>query len=313
MKRRNLSIVMLLILLVLITACNTDNNRRLINEADGYKAYVQTGYKCAEEIEEIGSLNNNIYFFPCVESIQYTIETNDGSEYSIYQVLEDEHLSLEELYTLLDGKLYKEQLSLEVRTLFESNFTYITLYSYEYISTINNYELYTSVNSNQTCDMEVSFTINEAEFNRNSGCANDFITIGYFAIKDNTLYKIENLVTSGEISVDDILTIEERFLEYTNPRLNTLLSQSEILTQNEDTYYVYFYSLTCGHCNSMKADIISHILQSDDTFYLASVQDLQVNGGWPADITGVPTMVKVVNGELTERFVGTSEIASLIE
>ena len=45
---------------------------------------------------------------------------------------------------------------------------------------------------------------------------------------------------------------------------------SEIFKQSGSTYYVYLYSETCSHCNSIKNIMIDKALKDDETIYFVS-------------------------------------------
>lgn len=49
---------------------------------------------------------------------------------------------------------------------------------------------------------------------------------------------------------------------------------SDIFSIGSDTYYVYFYSTTCSHCNNLKEFIISLALQRDDIYFVEASQEI---------------------------------------
>lgn len=49
---------------------------------------------------------------------------------------------------------------------------------------------------------------------------------------------------------------------------------SDIFSIESNTYYVYFYSTTCSHCNNLKEFIISLALQRDDIYFVEASQEI---------------------------------------
>ena len=103
---------------------------------------------------------------------------------------------------------------------------------------------------------------------------------------------------------------------------DALISWSDIFIQKEDSYYVYFYSELCGHCTSIKQDVISFYLKETYTMYFVCTDYEKVIGP-KGDIRGIdniddfyifgtPFMVKLVDHIVTSYYSGSSEILALI-
>lgn len=94
---------------------------------------------------------------------------------------------------------------------------------------------------------------------------------------------------------------------------------SETFKQVEDSYYAYFYSLSCSHCASLKNDIIEFALTKKETIYFVkSSPEINVNDQKPSEpgvnnsselvIRGYPTLLKIVDHILTFNIAGVSPI-----
>jgi thioredoxin-related protein len=101
--------------------------------------------------------------------------------------------------------------------------------------------------------------------------------------------------------------------DYDHQLLIHIVDQNVLLTQPEEVYYIYFYSLTCSHCNSIKEEMIEFVINSDNLYYYSSIQDLQSTNGIPTYLEVVPTLVKVENGLITETVTGVIEIREHID
>ena len=85
-----------------------------------------------------------------------------------------------------------------------------------------------------------------------------------------------------------------------------------------ESYYVYFYSLTCSHCNEIKNYIIKKALDQRNIYFVkASSKDqitsdpkMQKYAENPGDIwiLGHPTLIKILNKKCVKYFTGTTQI-----
>lgn len=101
-----------------------------------------------------------------------------------------------------------------------------------------------------------------------------------------------------------------------------LINWSDILKQNNNTYYVYIYSLTCSHCQELKNWIIEEALKRDDVYFVkGSNKDVLKNDvsdtiGATEEkdiaILGYPTILKIVNKTLVVNVAGNSKIVDIL-
>lgn len=93
----------------------------------------------------------------------------------------------------------------------------------------------------------------------------------------------------------------------------------DIFSIQLESYFVYIYSSTCGHCNEIKKDVISYALNNPNTMYFVSFnKDIPIIndrfypiGKTATDdlgIVGTPSMFLIVNHIVEENYVGKKEI-----
>lgn len=99
MKVRSIIIILVVLLL---TGCNEE-----INDEFGYTLTKINDDACATMLEVVYTDEEYEYGFGCLESDRYIIKDEEGNEYSIYEVLENELLTIDEVYELFDGHLYR--------------------------------------------------------------------------------------------------------------------------------------------------------------------------------------------------------------
>lgn len=100
------------------------------------------------------------------------------------------------------------------------------------------------------------------------------------------------------------------------------INWSDILNQNNDTYYVYIYSTTCSHCKELKNWIIEKALERDDIYFVKGSSENKVKtdvsqtiGATEVEniaILGYPTLLKISNKTLVVNVAGNSQIISLL-
>ena len=91
-----------------------------------------------------------------------------------------------------------------------------------------------------------------------------------------------------------------------------------IFEQEDNNYYVYIYSMTCGHCRIIKDDVISYALSHDNFYfviYSASIplinnRDLAIGKDsiYGLGIMGTPSLFEINSHIITNYYLGTSEI-----
>lgn len=101
-----------------------------------------------------------------------------------------------------------------------------------------------------------------------------------------------------------------------------LIAWEDVFNQEEHNYLVYFYSERCGHCNSIKNDIISYYLTTDETMYFVCT-DIDAVFGNQTDLTGVnnisdfyifgtPFLARLVEHTISNYYVGATAISNFI-
>jgi len=97
-----IKLVILMASVLLLVGCS-----EVINEEFGYSLTKINDDACATALEVVYTDEQYEYGFGCLESDRYIISDEDGNEYSIYDVIEEELLTIEELFKLFDGHLYR--------------------------------------------------------------------------------------------------------------------------------------------------------------------------------------------------------------
>ena len=101
-----------------------------------------------------------------------------------------------------------------------------------------------------------------------------------------------------------------------------LISWNELLIQEKEKYRVYVYSVTCGHCNDIKQQILSYSLDKDDLYFIeynqsipicnSDVTLMETNNLDDVCIFGTPSLLTVEKGFLTENIAGSTRILESI-
>lgn len=96
----------------------------------------------------------------------------------------------------------------------------------------------------------------------------------------------------------------------------------EIFDQQLNEYFVYFYSLTCNHCELLKNEIIEIGLNRDDVFFVKGNSQVvlkndvyyTIGAGNVGDfaILGYPSLVKIMNGICIKNVAGKTQILNLL-
>ena len=96
----------------------------------------------------------------------------------------------------------------------------------------------------------------------------------------------------------------------------------DVFNQIEDDYLVYFYSERCGHCNSIKNEVISYYLKTDKSMYFVCT-DLDAVFGSQSNIVGVdniddfyifgtPFLIRMLEFKVSEYYIGANAILEFI-
>lgn len=114
--------------------------------------------------------------------------------------------------------------------------------------------------------------------------------------------------TSTTIEVLDYADFKDRFLLYAN-----------IFSINKENYYVYFFSKTCSHCNSLKSFILSKA-KEEDIYFVESCEEIVFSEDVSStigltsidgfSILGYPTLIEIVGKTITKNLGGIPLIRS---
>ena len=103
---------------------------------------------------------------------------------------------------------------------------------------------------------------------------------------------------------------------------DSLIPWDHVFAQSENNYLVYFYSERCGHCNSIKNEVISYYLTTEETMYFVCT-DIDAVFGSQTDLTGInnitdfyifgtPFLARLVEHAISIYYVGASAILDFI-
>ena len=102
-----------------------------------------------------------------------------------------------------------------------------------------------------------------------------------------------------------------------------IINWEYIFEQEENDYYVYFYSEKCGYCNDIKQEVIKFYLAQFVTMYFVCT-DYEVVVGPRSDLTdiniidefyifGTPFLARLLNHKISNYYVGVNEIRDFID
>lgn len=85
-------------------------------------------------------------------------------------------------------------------------------------------------------------------------------------------------------------------------------------------YFVYFYSLSCSHCNELKNSIIEYSLNNKNIYFCENSKDVIISENTSntigigdiskLSILGFPSLVKIENTKLIDNIAGIDKIKS---
>jgi thiol-disulfide isomerase/thioredoxin len=107
--------------------------------------------------------------------------------------------------------------------------------------------------------------------------------------------------------------------------LSSRLAWEEIFTPTAEEYYIYFYAPLCGHCQSIKEEMLLFYLQDDITMYVIFDDDEIVYGPLRSEeellgiktlddlsIPGVPTLILIKAHAIAKFLVGAKIISAFL-
>lgn len=97
----------------------------------------------------------------------------------------------------------------------------------------------------------------------------------------------------------------------------TLTDFGGYTTQSEEKYIVYYYSDNCGYCDLIKTDVLSFADSNDADVkvYLMNASGMTGTNPFPEghDLFGTPAMHVVVNGVITNSYLGSLQIPEALD
>ena len=119
-----------------------------------------------------------------------------------------------------------------------------------------------------------------------------------------------------EVYEEEIIPVERSYSEVSDFEL----TWETIFDVGEENYYVYFYSLTCSHCEEIKNFIIETALERGDVYFVKGTSKDQITNDPkktigaenPGEIwiLGYPSLLKITNQKCTKNLVGNTQIKS---
>lgn len=98
---------------------------------------------------------------------------------------------------------------------------------------------------------------------------------------------------------------------------------SQMFSQNFQSYYVYFYSTNCNHCQSIKNEMVDLALKRGDIFFVKGTNKdtitsdvkstIGVSFAGDFSILGYPSLAKIVDGKVEKNVAGKSQILALLK
>ena len=122
-----------------------------------------------------------------------------------------------------------------------------------------------------------------------------------------------------ESSDQSFLSSEEVSINHEYDEIvNQKLLWNDIFSVAKTTYFVYFYSLVCQNCNSIKNEIIEYGLANDDIYFVQDSKEFVFGNDITKTIgisdisfffiSGFPTLIEIDNAILVNHFVGVNNI-----
>ena len=123
-------------------------------------------------------------------------------------------------------------------------------------------------------------------------------------------------------------------LGYSNFNDEHLQNFSEVVLQEEEEYFVYFYGVNCGYCTDIKEEVLTFAQENSTgikVYFIESsdpddyIQITNPTTGQPQNVapitdpitgrnmSGTPTFVTVVDGRVVDLTVGPNAITDLLD
>ncbi len=119
-----------------------------------------------------------------------------------------------------------------------------------------------------------------------------------------------------EINEEEIIPVQHEYSEVSDYEL----TRETIFDVDESNYYVYFYSLTCSHCEELKNFIIEKALNRGDIYFVKGTSKDQITNDPKKSIgaenhgdiwiLGYPSLLKISDQKCSKNLAGISQIKS---
>lgn len=119
-----------------------------------------------------------------------------------------------------------------------------------------------------------------------------------------------------ELNEEEFIPVQHEYSEVSDYEL----TRETIFDVDETNYYVYFFSLTCSHCEELKNFIIEKALNRGDIYFVKGTSKDQITNDInkligaenPGDIwiLGYPSLLKISNQKCSKNLAGISQIKS---
>lgn len=96
------------------------------------------------------------------------------------------------------------------------------------------------------------------------------------------------------------------------------ISWKNTFSQAKTSYFVYFYSLTCSHCEQLKNDIIEYALDNQNIYFCQNSEEIIISEDVYStigissyehlSILGFPSLIYIDNGILKSNIAGVPNI-----
>lgn len=111
--------------------------------------------------------------------------------------------------------------------------------------------------------------------------------------------------------------IESLIYEYEDVK-HLSLEWNNLFIVEDDDYYTYIYSETCGHCRDIKQEVITKSLETEKIYFVLFNKEIPIisdkevvigkNDFESLGIIGTPTLFRIQNHMISEHHVGSHDI-----
>lgn len=117
-------------------------------------------------------------------------------------------------------------------------------------------------------------------------------------------------------------TIEPEITHSYNEIEDRKIKWKDVFFPSKTQYFVYFYSLTCSHCNQLKNKIIEYALVNENIYFVQDSEDvvidknvdqtIGINDVESLLIKGFPSLVQIDNKTITKNVAGINDIILIL-